>query len=453
MTRKNILFVLIACFAVLFAAVGCSQEVSGDTDDSTEGFKVTFVTDDNSTVYVYSSQDYTEEPTAATYAYAVDSESGEILTDGEGQVNFYVKAADGYIVDSVTVTSGTGYKNVKLPWETFADDTFRITKITEDLTVTVTTVAASTASTSAYKGTFTVGEHVSIELYYTDYSDTVAYSRDGDTGALLMDGAGQINFNVIADEGYNASIEVTGGYKNLKTPTEIADEDLPNLYRITKITSDLAISVTAIAEQTYYTATFSTDDHCSVLVYDTEDYTATPVEATSATTKDASTGTESSTGEINFKVSVDDGYVVKSVVVSSSSGTLVLPYETLATEVYRITDLTEDTTVTVTTVAQADIASYAYVGTFSVGDNVTVSTYFTEGEDGVIYSRSSSTGELLNDGTGQFNFYAVPADGYTATVTATDGTYNKCTDKGNNLWKITKVSANTTVTVSASASE
>lgn len=31
MTRKNILFVLIACFAVLFAAVGCSQEVSGNT--------------------------------------------------------------------------------------------------------------------------------------------------------------------------------------------------------------------------------------------------------------------------------------------------------------------------------------------------------------------------------------------------------------------------------------
>lgn len=49
--------------------------------------------------------------------------------------------------------------------------------------------------------------------------------------------------------------------------------------------------------------------------------------------------------------------------------------------------------------------------------------------------------------------YAVPADGYTASVTATDGTYNKCSDKENNLWKITKVSGNTTVTVSASASE
>ncbi len=465
MTRKNIIFALFACFAMLFAAVGCSQEVSDSTstttDDSSSGFKVTFATDSNSTVYVYSTKDYTEEPTEATYAYAVDSESGEVLTDGTGQVNFYVEAADGYIVDSVTVTNsdgeeGVGYKNVKLPWETFNDDTFRITKITEDLTVTVSTVAASTASSSAYKGTFTVGEHVSIELYYTDYSDTVAYSRDGDSGEVDVseDGTGQINFNVIADDGYNASVSVTSGtYKAVKTPTDIADEDLPNLYRITKITSDLEISVTATAEQTYYTATFSTDDHCSVLVYDTEDYTATPAEATSATTKDASTGSESSTGEINFKVSLDDGYVVDSVVVSSTSGTLVLPYETLATEVYRITGLTEDTTVTVTTVAQADIASYAYVGTFSTGDNVTVETYFTEGEDGVIYSRSSSTGELLKDGTGQFNFYAVPADGYTATVTATEDTYNKCSDKGDNLWKITKVSADTTVTVSASLTE
>ena len=114
MIRKNILFVMIACVAVLIAAVGCSQEISGSTsrESEVEGFKVTFVTDGNSTVYVYSSQDYSEEPTEASFAYAVDSETGEVLTDGEGQVNFYVKAADGYIVDSITVTNGSGETGV-----------------------------------------------------------------------------------------------------------------------------------------------------------------------------------------------------------------------------------------------------------------------------------------------------------------------------------------------------
>lgn len=111
MDKKSVIVIVITAIilimaTVLFAAVGCSQEVSGDTDDSTEGFKVTFVTDDNSTVYVYSSQDYTEEPTATTYAYAVDSESGEILTDGEGQVNFYAVPADGYTA-SVTASAAT----------------------------------------------------------------------------------------------------------------------------------------------------------------------------------------------------------------------------------------------------------------------------------------------------------------------------------------------------------
>ncbi len=462
MAGKKISFALIACLALLIAAVGCSQDISGSTsttDDSSSGFKVSFVTDGNSSVYVYSTKDYTTEPTEATYAYAVDGGTGDVLIDGTGQVNFQVKAADGYIVDSVTVTNsagetGVGYNNVKLPWETFNQDTFRITKITEDLTVTVTTVAASTAASDGYTGTFTVGDHVSIQLYYTDFSDTVAYSRDGDSGAVDVSesGTGQINFNVIADEGYNASVSVTSGsYKNLKTPTDLADADLPNLYRITKITSDLEISVTATAVQNHYTATFSADDNCSILVYDTEDYTATPEETTSATTKDGSTGTESSTGEINFKVSLAEGYTVESIVVSSTSGNLVLPYTTCAKDVYRITDLTEDTTVTVTTVLKTEIANYAYVGTLSVGENVDVTNYFTD-DDGVIYSRDSSTGALSKDG-GQFNFYAVPAEGYAVTVSATEGTYNKCSDKGGNLWKITKVTSDTTVTVSASAGE
>ena len=61
---------------------------------------------------VFDTQDYTSPSgTSVTAAYARDSETGEIDTSGDGQVNFRVNAEDGYEI--VSVSADKNYKNLK----------------------------------------------------------------------------------------------------------------------------------------------------------------------------------------------------------------------------------------------------------------------------------------------------------------------------------------------------
>lgn len=111
----------------------------------TEGYKATFVTDSHVTVTVSDTQDFTNANENVTEAYARSSATGEVDTSGDGQVNFMVVLEEGYEVDSVTVTPAN-YKNLKLPAELGAN-TYRITKITGDITVSITTKEAAPAPT------------------------------------------------------------------------------------------------------------------------------------------------------------------------------------------------------------------------------------------------------------------------------------------------------------------
>lgn len=99
-----------------------------------------------------------------------------------------------------------------------------------------------------YTVTFKTDSHASINIYYTqDYTTadeinvTAAVARDKDTGEVRSDGDGQINFLVVVEDGYEIAstddIQISGDYKNLKEQSE-------NLYRITKISSDLTVSIT-----------------------------------------------------------------------------------------------------------------------------------------------------------------------------------------------------------------
>ena len=101
----------------------------------------------------------------------------------------------------------------------------------------------------AYRGVFEIDEHVTSILVYntSDYTQPgtaslEAFSRDSSTGALLKDGEGQINFEVVLENGYEIdSVTVTGDYKNLKGPSDTGKD---NTYRITKVKSHLTITVT-----------------------------------------------------------------------------------------------------------------------------------------------------------------------------------------------------------------
>ena len=102
----------------------------------------------------------------------------------------------------------------------------------------------------SYKGTFEVDNGVEyITVYKTNNYDinglqtSIAYSCDSSTGRPLLNGEGQINFEIVLKEGYEIDgVDViSGSYKNLKTPS---DTGKVNTYRITKIKSDLIISIT-----------------------------------------------------------------------------------------------------------------------------------------------------------------------------------------------------------------
>ena len=136
-----------------------------------EGFTAAFaVVGGSAAVNVYYTQDYTSpDETDAATALARDGDTGEILTDGSGQINFTVIPAEGYEVAGVAATEGT-YKNVKGPADTGAENTYRITKITGDLTVTVT-LQEATGETQEETGDTVVT--------FTDEAATVSGSSAG----------------------------------------------------------------------------------------------------------------------------------------------------------------------------------------------------------------------------------------------------------------------------------
>jgi len=147
-TKRTISLTLILVLSIFLAGCVLSTTVdttSGATSSTTtsntqtsDGFLATFVLDDNVTVTAYPTQEL-EDGEITTTAYAKDSDSGEILTDGEGQVNFVVTLAEGYEVATILVSPDDNYNNLKGPGETGIANTYRITKMTGNITVSITT--------------------------------------------------------------------------------------------------------------------------------------------------------------------------------------------------------------------------------------------------------------------------------------------------------------------------
>lgn len=125
------------------------------------GHKATFELPDNATVLLYDTQDYTADGTECTgTAIAKNSDTGVPALDGDDQVNFQVVPDEGYVVDTVTVAPDGNYKNLKELADTELKNGYRITKITGDITVTVT---VKSAQALAFKQDYhAVGEAVEI---------------------------------------------------------------------------------------------------------------------------------------------------------------------------------------------------------------------------------------------------------------------------------------------------
>ena len=100
---------------------------------------VTIACSEGASVTVYETQKADGPKTEnAAAANPRDGDSGLIDCSGEGQVNFAVKLADGYELESVTAEPADSYKNLKGPADTGIENGYRITKVKGEFTITVT---------------------------------------------------------------------------------------------------------------------------------------------------------------------------------------------------------------------------------------------------------------------------------------------------------------------------
>ena len=289
-----------------------------------EGYTITFAGDSGvESITVYTTQDYTgasESISATGSTVSRSSDTGEPDSTGSGQVNFTVVLKDGYALDSISATAGT-YKNIKGPTDTGLTNTYRITKITADTTVTITTVAC---------------EH-----------GTVA---SGTTPAWTWgDGYGTATLSyTCADCGNTVHIDGT-------VTSELTSSSLITFTAKASIGST-EYTDTKTAEP--FTATFNCDEGVkSVNVYYTKDGTSadeTGVSTAIARDSDSGDPVVTGDGQVNFVIVLEDGYTLDDVNASGDYKNL----KDMGANTYRITKITGAVTVTVTTTKSEPASGY-----------------------------------------------------------------------------------------------
>ena len=228
-----------------------------------EGYKITFNVE-HCKVLVYQTKAYdTEVPVEATQAIARD-ENGQIIAyDTEAalqpQVSFKVVCDNGYSCtkNNVTVTPADKFKNIKQNPDSVdgQDDIYRITQVQDDLTVTIAPVQGEQAP--GYVISF-VPTNCHIVVYVGPKDDNsatvdtadVIYARAKDAPYAVSYTTPQVNFEVVCDEGYefvptideNDKVDFIQGKYN-----KFAFKK--GCYNITKVESDLTITITATQVQ------------------------------------------------------------------------------------------------------------------------------------------------------------------------------------------------------------
>ena len=225
-----------------------------------------FACDEGASVVVYETQEFTGlHEDEAKAAYPRNAENGKIDFSGEGQVNFIVKLRPGYELESVAAAPADAFKDLKLPFETGVIDGYRLTKISGDLTVTVK-VKKKTAL-DAFTVTFECDPGVSVTTYEKqsrsgafEENAVRAVARDGATGEPDISGSGQVNFQVVVSPGYSfegITLNPVNVFEKVRLPDNLGIE---NGFRIVGLTGNVTVKVSAIpigpheCEHTYVSA-------------------------------------------------------------------------------------------------------------------------------------------------------------------------------------------------------
>ena len=396
--------------------------------DKVQGIRVTFAhsESDHFKVLVFKTKAYTTETPVETYScYARDENGNAINFDANAalqpQVSFKVVCDQGYSVgiNNIKIVGADGttdkdllYKNIK-QGPTVGDDNvtldlldenyFRITKVQRDLVITITPINGEQTMPEA---TF-VTNHCSVVVYKCQtisdeniIAEGPFYARDKATGEVVKTG-GQLFFKVVPEAGYVWNHGVTSEvlvntlpfiYQKSENSGNKFKPLEDNVFNITKVNDDLSILINCVPEGGEaglgYEVTFVTA-HCSVLVYETQDYRFTP------------------TAPVEGKV--------------------------------------------LTRTEEGSAAKYVdkVNGVDANGDG----DYDDEGDTAPVAEVKPQVNFLVvcEEGYEFDSGIAVNAEAAAADVTFISGKFNKVKNMGNNIYRVTKIKGNLTITITATA--
>ncbi len=208
-------------------------------EKSEDAFRVAFACRGGAKVSVFPSADVSGTPARAEAAYTVDETGAPTKTDGS--VTFHVEGKKKTSTE-IEVSPAGGYAAL----EDLGGGNYRLTGVSDDLDVTVR-LNKNADSAEGCTVNFVCENGLRVLVYPTADLNAVpaeaafATALDSDTGLPTKDG-GQVSFKVVSDNAADVfKITVTeGSYKNIKG---FDDTGVPGVFRITKIKSDLTVSV------------------------------------------------------------------------------------------------------------------------------------------------------------------------------------------------------------------
>ena len=223
--------------AVISYACG-GHEASG-SEESDEGYEVTFSVGEGAAINVYYTQDYSSpDETGVTKAVSRNSDTGKPDSTGDGQLNFAVVLKNGYRLSGVTIDGS--YKNLKDVSTENLPNTYRVTKIASALTVTVDTeydgaenvpvtgisldrdtITIPAESSEALKVTVTPENATDPSVDFTSSNPKTAIVDENGTVTGVSYGTATITAKT-ADGGFTAKCTVNVLFRDVTDPTKAA---------------------------------------------------------------------------------------------------------------------------------------------------------------------------------------------------------------------------------------
>ena len=165
-----------------FYATSSKLKLLAKGEKEAEPIVATFVTDGHCSVTAYETKNFTNPTPNATEAYARDSSTGNILTNGSGQVWFVVNPDNGYEIESVTAEPKENYNKLKDPADESVPNSYNLTKVSGNITITITTVKTGGEEPPVPQGA---------TIDFTDPADASKFELVGATeGTGIVEGEG-----------------------------------------------------------------------------------------------------------------------------------------------------------------------------------------------------------------------------------------------------------------------